>query len=41
MDKYIPEISSTFTEFLQMLHSEEEWDAEDYYEKLGNVKGAF
>jgi len=39
--KYIQEISSTFTEFLQMLHSEDEWDAEDYYEKLGNVKGAF
>ncbi|EKQ56084.1 MULTISPECIES: SMI1/KNR4 family protein [unclassified Clostridium] len=37
--KYIPEISSTFTEFLKMLYSEEEWDAEDYYERLGNVKG--
>ncbi|MCH5138317.1 SMI1/KNR4 family protein [Clostridiaceae bacterium UIB06] len=34
--KYIPEISSTFVEFLQMLYSEEEWDAEDYYECIGN-----
>lgn len=34
--KYMPEISSTFTEFLEMLCSEDEWDAEDYYEKVGN-----
>lgn len=34
--KYMPEISSTFTEFLEMLCSKDEWDAEDYYEKVGN-----
>lgn len=34
--KYMPEISSTFSEFLQMLCSEDEWDAEDYYECIGN-----
>lgn len=31
--KYMPEIGSTFTEFLEMMCSEDEWNAEDYYEK--------
>lgn len=34
--KYLPEVSNSFSEFLDRLSSYEEWDAEDYYEKVGN-----
>lgn len=35
LEEYIPEVSKTFTEFLNRLATEDEWDLEGYYDKLG------
>jgi 8-oxo-dGTP diphosphatase len=36
IEKYLPQVAGSFGEFLEMLSSEEEWDAEDYYDLVGN-----
>lgn len=33
--KYLPQISQSFHGFLEMLSSESEWEAEDYYDLIG------